>query len=150
MKNKIFSYSKGFTLVELLVVVAIISLLASIVFVSLGGFREDARDTKREADLRQIKTAMELCYFDASCNTSNAYVSVVGPDVPAIPGYIAIPPTDPQNPARKYIWVPNTGTNENQEFCVYVELESGVGWFYASETGIGTTTTKPTTLALCP
>jgi len=44
----------GFTLVELLITIAIIGLLASFVTVSLGGARSKARDTKRRSDLSQI------------------------------------------------------------------------------------------------
>lgn len=53
---------KGFTLIELLVVIAIISLLATLAVTSLNNARKRARDTKRLADLRQIRTALELYY----------------------------------------------------------------------------------------
>jgi general secretion pathway protein G len=59
MKNK-----KGFTLVELLVVVAIIGILAAISVVSLNTARARARDSRRVADVRQIQTALELYYND--------------------------------------------------------------------------------------
>jgi type II secretion system protein G len=59
---------KGFTLVELLVVISIIGLLASIVLVALNGARSKARDAKRIADLSQISKALELYY-----NANNAY-----------------------------------------------------------------------------
>ena len=53
---------KGFTLIELLVVISIIGLLASIVVASLGGARKSGRDAKAKAEIRQIQTAIELCY----------------------------------------------------------------------------------------
>jgi len=55
--------TKGFTLVELLIVVAIISLLSSIVLVSMKKAREKARDSVRKQDLKTIQMALEL-YWD--------------------------------------------------------------------------------------
>ncbi len=51
---------KGFTLVELLVVVAIIGLLAGIAVVSVNSVRIKARDARRIADIKQIQNALEL------------------------------------------------------------------------------------------
>lgn len=54
----------GFTLIELLVVVAIVGLLSSVVLASIDSARENARDARRKADLRQIQSALELYYGD--------------------------------------------------------------------------------------
>lgn len=56
---------KGFTLIELLVVIAIVSLLSSIVMATLNSSRSKARDTRRVADINQLKTALEL-YYDSN------------------------------------------------------------------------------------
>lgn len=56
MKNK-----KGFTLIELLVVIAIIGLLSTLALVSLNTARQRSRDTKRQADVRTLQSAIELC-----------------------------------------------------------------------------------------
>jgi general secretion pathway protein G len=58
MKNN----KKGFTLIEILVVVAIIGLLSSIILVGLGGFQARARDANRIADLRQVENGLALYY----------------------------------------------------------------------------------------
>jgi len=50
----------GFTLIEILVVVSIISLLSSVVFASISSVRATARDTQRYSDLTQLKFALEL------------------------------------------------------------------------------------------
>ena len=53
---------KSFTLVELLVVVAIISILASALMVGLGGARKKARDARRISDLRTVQSSLEVYY----------------------------------------------------------------------------------------
>ena len=53
---------KAFTLIELLIVIAIIGILASIVLVSLNGSRIKARDTQRKSDINSIHKALET-YF---------------------------------------------------------------------------------------
>lgn len=55
-----YEKEKGFTLVELLVVISIISLLASIVFASLNSARAKARDARAISDFRNIKNALYL------------------------------------------------------------------------------------------
>ena len=64
MKKKTIKNYSGFTLVELLVVMAIISILAVI---SLANFRTSqikARDAERKNDLRQIANALEAYMSD--------------------------------------------------------------------------------------
>ena len=51
---------KSFTLIEIMVVVFIIGLLASIVTVSVNQSRIRGRDAKRRADLDTLRTAVEL------------------------------------------------------------------------------------------
>lgn len=53
---------KGFTLIEVLIVVSIIGLLASVVLVGLGGFRSRGRDARRVQDLRSLQNGLELFY----------------------------------------------------------------------------------------
>jgi prepilin-type N-terminal cleavage/methylation domain-containing protein len=53
---------KGFTLIEILIVVAIIAILASIVIVGLGPAQQSGRDARRISDLQSIRTALQLYY----------------------------------------------------------------------------------------
>lgn len=52
--------NRGFTLVELLVVISIIGLLSTLAVVALQGARVKSRDAKRVADIKQVQTALEL------------------------------------------------------------------------------------------
>ncbi|MBI4215560.1 MAG: type II secretion system protein [Parcubacteria group bacterium] len=67
---------KGFTLVELLIVVSIIGLLSTLSFVALGSARVKARDAKRLSDVRNIQSALELYFSD-----NNAYPESDGVEV---------------------------------------------------------------------
>src|ERR1700685_3626124 len=53
---------KGFTLIEILIVVAIIAILASIVLVGLGPTQESGRDARRLSDLHEVQNGLELFY----------------------------------------------------------------------------------------
>ena len=67
--------SGGFTLVELLVVVAIIGVLATLVLLQLGSARAKARDTQRITAVSQARNAV-MDYF----NDNNAYPVAAGWD----------------------------------------------------------------------
>ena len=56
-KNK-----KGFTLIELMVVIAIIAILATVVLVALQGARDAAEDSKRKSALSQVRSVAEVYY----------------------------------------------------------------------------------------
>lgn len=53
---------KGYTLIEMLMVVAIIGVLASSILIGLGSARSKARDARRITDLKSTQTALELYY----------------------------------------------------------------------------------------
>ena len=55
---------KGFTLVELLVVISIIGILSGLLFANFGGVREKSRDGVRKSDLGHIQSALELYRAD--------------------------------------------------------------------------------------
>lgn len=59
---KIMSARKGFTLVELLVAISIVTIIAAIGYVTYTNAQVAARDARRKQDLRSIKLALELYY----------------------------------------------------------------------------------------
>lgn len=100
-------FSKGFTLIELIVVIAIIGILTTILIASFGNVREKNRDAKRKSDLKQLQVAFELYRNDVgmypaslpACNTSLAnagivYMQKVPCDPIAAAAYTYTVPTD--------------------------------------------------------
>jgi prepilin-type N-terminal cleavage/methylation domain-containing protein len=162
---------RGFTLIELLVVIAIIGMLSSIVLVSMGGARAKARNAKRQADLRQIASAMEMAYDDATttCGGLDSY-PIRGTNgtwydirdstngIPQIcPGtgqYLNPTPDDPIS-TMHYKWMGNNGTctavtpnlPAGQWYCIYATLEGGAGYFVASQKGTKVITSAPANCA---
>src|SRR3989344_2904549 len=95
MNNK-----KGFTLIEILIVISVIGILASIVLVNLGGFRSRGRDARRISDLRTIQNALEL-YYANSGNYPIGTEDNLYDEVEALPG-IGKLPRDPKTGNPKY------------------------------------------------
>lgn len=62
-------WKKAFTLIELLIVIAIIAILAAIVFVSLSSARKKAQNTRVQSDLSEISKAIEIARLDNTLPT---------------------------------------------------------------------------------
>lgn len=57
------SYKKGFTLIEMVIVIAVIGILMGIAFNGISSVQQNARDTRRISDLRKVQAQLEL-YFN--------------------------------------------------------------------------------------
>lgn len=66
MTSKIKKNNKGFTIVELLIVIVIIGILAALVLNSFRGVQERARDTERQTDINAQAGQLEVYYTDNS------------------------------------------------------------------------------------
>lgn len=95
----------GFTLIELLVAMTIMAVLMAISLVSYQGSKKAARDSKRKADLEQLRSALEIYRNDCQTYPEDSEIVVGSPLVgtksaPATTclttdTYIEVVPTDP-------------------------------------------------------
>lgn len=86
---------KAFTLIELLIVIAIIGILAGILFVSIGTAPlQKSRDVKRVADMQNLRTALTLYYSDNNVYPATPADNLVGL-LGLNPTYIPAQPRDP-------------------------------------------------------
>lgn len=81
-----FRHSKGFTIIELLVVIVIIAVLAGIVTLFVTTQGQKARDSRRIADLSEVQKALEFYYSEYGC-----YPASTGTDT----NRSKLPPNDP-------------------------------------------------------
>ena len=123
-KKHIPNKTEGFTLVEVLVVVTIISVLASIAAVSYSRFIKQSRDTRRKTDVEQIRAAIELYRnFKGAYPTpgmtfgSSSITDVVGGVTST---YLGKVPDDPMPTPYSYYY---TSADPYQDYvlCAYIE-----------------------------
>ena len=122
---------KGFTLIEILVVISIVGLLSSVFLVGLSGFRARGRDAKRLADVKSVQNGMELYYTrcarypgDATCAGADGAIdwSILSGTLtnPALGLGITKIPVDPLA-ARKYLYGVGNG---GQSYVIGAILEN--------------------------
>lgn len=116
------SKTVGFTLIELLVVILIVGILMGLSLVGFGATRKSARDSKRKADLEQIRSALEI--YRTDCKTYPAVVTpgepLVGVDLCVGNEYMSRVPTDPLSITYEYRYKYDSANK--YYLCAYLEI----------------------------
>ena len=114
------SKNRGFTLVEMLVVIAIIAILTGIIMTNLVGSKAKSRDAKRASDLAQIQLAIEQFFDRCGQYPSSLDTSVGGGICPddangsqiTLGNFISVIPLDPSS-GNLYDYVTNYDSDIN-------------------------------------
>ncbi len=117
------SSHKGFTLIELMVVIALIAVLSSIVISVLSGAQRDAKDKRRIADIQQLQKALELYHIDhqgypKESEGANGNIGTNEVFRAAIAPYLSGTPLDPINDEVYYYYYDGSHQCENRTYAV--------------------------------
>ncbi len=118
---------KGFSFIEILVVVTIIGIISTIGLVTYTEFLKQSRDAKRKGDIEQIRAAIEIYK-----SNNNTYPTIditnqtdICDDMPACASgvyYLRKVPDDPKNDTYEYVYFsPPGGTDYT--LCAFLEQE---------------------------
>ncbi len=115
MKRSWWKQESGFTVVELLIVIVVIGILATITIVGYNGMQARANDSRRDSDIRQVQTALELYKLDyntypAVCSADGSGCTLSNLSSALSPTYMAAIPKDPKSPTTDYQYV-KSGTS---------------------------------------
>ncbi len=138
--------NKAFTLIEIMVVIAIIATLSALIYASFNSTRSRSRDQKRVSDVHEIQLVLEQ-YF----NRNHFYPIQLQDLVTA--KFIASIPTPPSiEPAYHYFPIAQTPTNQpGSQYCtsyhLWTTLEASSSYLF-SKRGFSSAP-LPTGLYLC-
>jgi prepilin-type N-terminal cleavage/methylation domain-containing protein len=130
---------RSFTLIEMLVVVAIIGILSGIVLLSLGGAITKANDTRIIEEMGQIRSAAAVYYSDNNYSYAGFNCDVTNP---------AMRPLCDDITARGGTnWLLNPDNSTGQAYCAKVKLNSGAWWCVDSQGRSAKYDTEPACVA---
>ncbi len=116
----------GFTLMEIIITIAIIGLLSALAVVYLIGSRDKARDTKRKADIAQIGRYLSLSCFMPRGGPGDYDLAEVAAEIiityPQFQNFLSNLPQDPKtgtNAQTNYRYV----VDEQNRCALYANLE---------------------------
>lgn len=114
--------TKGFTLIELMVVVLIIGLIASGVLINVNKSRKQARDAKRISDINTGASALAAYYADKHAYPITNEISKLVSE-----GYIQSMPQDPLSPESGWVYTYSSSGSPPNTYNLWSKMELNTG-----------------------
>lgn len=130
MMSKNYAHQRGFTLMELMIVVVIIGILTSIIGGSFMQSKVKSRDAQRKSDLAQMERALESYYNDhgtypPASNDGKVlgtpWGGVFQDTAPTT--YMNQLPNDPKQPNIQYLYITSS---DNLKYQIFTYIENSL------------------------
>lgn len=122
-KKLTLSLSKGFTLLEMLIVLGIIATLIAIASISYSTAQKKSRDSRRKGDLKTVQQAFEQYY--SICGYSYPVInSGLVPTIGCFSSGAILMPTAASDPRTSTPYPMPTSSASEYQICAVLEAES--------------------------
>ncbi len=166
MKKGVFGLgsARGFTLLEILVVIAIIGIMSGIILTIVNDSRTRAKDARIKTELKSMKTVLELGFNGSRYLDLTSYVS--GATGPAIQGALVAAPGGPNyvdlnkirsdiknqvGPNNAVYFVVSKNSSGVTAYALYSQLASNAKLYYCVDSAGNVNPKAPTnTEIVCP
>lgn len=120
---------KGLTLIELMITIALFTLLTALILASVSYAKSKARDSRRMGDLKQISNALNLYY--STHNNFPIYNNIILNGTDGLTNdltneeFLPAPIIDPGSPSFDYRYNSSNGLDYTLTFCLETDSIQG-------------------------